>query len=86
MTTWKKLLEQEIAHREEKFTDLVSITLTDTELITEFSNVYGSSSNAAPFTAWSLNTVYFSVNYDGLKSVKSVPRNPSDKPTYHVVG
>jgi hypothetical protein len=85
MSTWREMLEEAMKDRGELFTDLVSSTLSDAEMDKEFDSGYGSA-NGEPFTAWSENTVYFPVCYDGQEWVGFVSRNPDGKPTWHQGG
>ena len=85
MDTWRKLLEAAMFYHHETLADLVAITLTDEELNKEFDGGYGSP-EGKPFTAWTANTVYFPIQYDGAESVGSVARHPDGKPTEHQGG
>jgi hypothetical protein len=83
MTTWKTELEEELSKCKEAFTDIISITLTNTELNTPFDGDYGRL-RGKPFTAWTKTRVYFPVNYDGSEFVGSASRNPDGLPTAHI--
>ena len=85
MATWKELLEETMQLRGETLADLVACTLTDAEMAAEFDDGYGGS-EGLPFTAWTANTVYFPIVYDGAEWVGSVSRNPDGKPTSHQGG
>jgi len=82
METWKELLEDEMQERGETLADLVANTLTDADMVQEFDAGYGAA-EGRPFTAWTANTVYFPVQYDGAEKVGSVSRHPDGKPTKH---
>lgn len=84
-TTWRLLLIQAMEERGESMADLVSITLADEQLDKRFNDGYGGS-EGDPFTAWTANTVYFPIVYDGAEWVGSVSRNPDGKPTAHQGG
>lgn len=85
MTTWKVELTQALSIAGETFDDIESITLDEAELNQEFDCGYGTS-EGFPFTAWTKNTVYFPVVYDGAEWVGHVSRNPDGKPTDHQGG
>lgn len=82
---WRLLLTEAMQDRGESMADLVSITLTDEQLDKRFDDGYGGS-EGEPFTAWTANTVYFPIVYDGAEWVGSVSRNPDGKPTRHQGG
>ena len=84
-TTWRELITEELKSKGEKFTDLVSNTLTDVELDTKFDSGYGGT-EGLPFTAWTENRVYFPICYDGAEWVGSAPRNPSPEKCEHQGG
>lgn len=84
-TTWRALIKQEMQERCESFNDVVSCTLSDDELDTEFYDGFGVS-NGKPFTLWTSGAVYFPVVYDGSEWVRSASRNPDGKPTHHIGG
>ncbi len=85
MTTWRKSITASLAENGETWGDLVSITLTEAQLDTEFHDGYGSA-EGEPFTAWTLAHVYFPIQYDGAEWCGSVARNPDGKPTPHQGG
>ena len=85
ITTWKKLIGSELAKHGESFADIVSITLSEDELLKEFDSGYGSVAGKA-FTAWTHNRVYFPTAYDGAEWVRSVSRSPDGWPTPHIGG
>lgn len=85
MATWKELLEAEMEVRNETLADLEANTLTKAEMEKDFDSGFGGI-EGAPFTAWSANTVYFPVKYDGAEWVGSVSRNPDGEPTQHQGG
>lgn len=82
MTTWGKLLEKAMLERGETLADLEANTLTTADMQVEFDAGYGAP-EGAPFTAWSTNTVYFPLEYDGAERVGSVSRHPDGKATEH---
>lgn len=82
MANWKNLLEEAMELRGETLDNLESITLTDAEMEQEFNNDFGCV-EGVPFTAWTKNTVYFPLEYDGFETVGSVSRQPDGKPTEH---
>lgn len=82
MTTWRKLLALEMACHNESMADVISCTLTDSELDVLFDDDYGLT-EGIPFTVWTEKRVYFPVEYDGCEHVKSVSRNPDSIPTIH---
>ena len=84
-TTWRLLLAEAMEGRGESMADLVSITLSDEQLDKRFDDGYGGN-EGEPFTAWTANTVYFPIVYDGAEWVGSVSRNPDGKPTKHQGG
>lgn len=83
--TWRKLIYQELA----RYNDGKQVVGWATEglfnLDAEFNNDFGND-NGASFTMWTLTRVYFPVIYDGLVSVKSVPRNPCVEVTAPIGG
>ncbi len=76
MTTWRKELDSILTPQ--TTSDLVSCTLTKSELDKEFDSDFGGS-NGQPFTAWTSTTVYFPIVYDGSEWVGDAPRNPTKK-------
>ena len=85
VTSWAKLLREEFEKNGDDFTDTgvdELCTLTDDELNERFAEGYGVF-GGKPFVAWGKNFVYFSVTYDGSRSVGSVPRNPTEGFTAH---
>lgn len=84
-TTWRKGLVKALERNGEKFSDIVSSTLTEEELDKEFDPGYGGT-EGVPFTVWTDRFVYFPAQYDGSEWVDCVSRNPNGKPTEHVGG
>ena len=85
MTTWRKMILEEMKDHEDSWDSLVSYTLTDKELDAVFDSGYGGE-EGHPFTAWTETRVYFPVCYDGAEWCASVPRNPNGHPTHHIGG
>lgn len=83
MTTWRTLIQREMADRDEAFSDVVSTTLTDSDLDREFSDDYGGT-EGLPFTLWTEKRVYFPVCYDGAEWCGSAPRQPCSEVTEHM--
>lgn len=83
MTTWRKLIQREMAHHGETFDIVVdSVSAVDNWLDIEFDNSYGIAQGPA-FTLWTEKRVYFPCDYDGSEFVFSVPRNPNNEITFH---
>jgi hypothetical protein len=82
MSTWKKLITEQLERQGEGWDDIVSITLTEDELNKEFDDSFGCV-EGKPFTAWTARRVYFPVTYDGSEWVDSVSRDPDGQPTQH---
>ena len=72
---WYDLICMEMQERDEKFEDIICSSLSDAEWHKKFGSWDGIT--AKPFLAWTQNRVYFSVEYDSMYGVESVPRNPS---------
>lgn len=98
MTTWRVLIDEEMAEHGESWDDVVHVALGRMErrawmscepptpsLDTVFDDGYGIP-EGCPFTLWTHKRVYFPVCHDGAESVGSVPRNPCDQATDHVGG
>lgn len=85
-TTWRKMIEEEMASNDDREIGQFVCTLTNEELDIEFDNGYGGI-EGAPFTAWTDDYVYFPLVYDGSESCGSVARNPDKMdPTWHQGG
>jgi hypothetical protein len=84
-TNWRTMIGANMAEHGESPDDIVSCTLTDTELDETFDNGFGGS-EGKPFTLWTKKRVYFPVVYDGAEWVASVSRRPNGKATPHVGG
>lgn len=82
MTTWRKLIAEEMAYHGDTF---VAWTLTDDEADRQFYDGHGLA-EGAPFTAWGEKRVYFPLVYDGAESVGSAPRDPCEEETEHLGG
>lgn len=91
-TTWRKEILAAMSLREyewenegtgETWDDIISCTLTDAELDTEFDSSFGHT-NGIPFTVWTKDYVYFPHEYDGAEDVAFVARNPNGKATNHI--
>lgn len=85
MTTWRKLLSEELELNNESWSDIVSSTLTDEQLDKDFDDGFGGTEGDS-FTVWTTNRVYFPRCYDGAEGVAWVARNPDGKPTDHIGG
>jgi len=81
-TCWAELIASAMKDRGETLADIVSTTLSESEMQDRFYAGYGCH-EGLPFTAWTANTVYFPVVYDGAEWAGSVARNPDGKPTDH---
>lgn len=81
MTTWHKLISEELENQGERWDDVVFCTLKHPHK--QFDAGYGSS-EGTPFTLWTKKRVYFPVVYDGAEWVGSVPRHPCDEETIHI--
>ena len=90
MTTWRKLITEEMTKHGDSFDNLAGLALgitekwdydTDEDIVTpgsldtEFDSGFGSA-EGCPFTFWTYTRVYFPVVYDGAEWVGSVPRYP----------
>ena len=82
MANWKTLIDEAMESVGETLDDLVSNTLTESEMEEEFSNGFGRV-YSKPFTAWSEKTVYFPICYDGMTWAGSVSRHPDGLSTEH---
>lgn len=83
MATWQKLLTKALSLHGESWQDLVSTTLTSSELNSEFDEGFGEPEGCS-FTAWTLKRVYFPAANDGAEWVASAPRNPCQEKTKHI--
>lgn len=79
MTTWRKLIYEVLEEIKEP---IISTTLSESELDTEFDPSYGLY-EGTPFTAWTENWVLFPIGYDGAEWVGCVPRHPNGFKTEH---
>ena len=80
MTTWRKEFEGIGVDA-----STLTITPSDLDLDKEFDCGYGGV-EGKPFTAWSDDTVYFPLCYDGAEWIGSAPRNPCEKALGHQGG
>jgi hypothetical protein len=86
-STWRELITEELKCRGESWADLVAITLSEEELEQEFLDQTWWGLFGKPFTAWSVNYVYFPVGTEDCREyVSSVPRNPNGEKTAHIGG
>lgn len=85
MICWRTMIVEEMELHGENWDNVVSCTLSDEELDTQFDDGYGGS-EGAPFTLWTEKRVYFPCVYDGSEWVGSVSRKPDGKPTRHIGG
>ncbi len=86
MTTWRKLIEQELSKNKESWKDVLTTSPKDHKWLDYYFDDDFGSIEGEPFTIWTKNKVYFPVCYDGSEWVGSVSRNPDDKPTDHIGG
>lgn len=77
------MLEDELTANGETMADIVSNTMSDAEMDTEFYAGYGSA-EGCNFTVWTERSVYFPLEYDGAEAVGRVSRHPDGKPTAHL--
>jgi len=84
LTSWKKLIVEEMKSCGDTWDNFVGTTLT-TGMNKKFYAGHGKE-EGEPFTLWTKDRVYFPVCYDGEESVGSVPRNPCDEVTFHIGG
>ena len=85
MSTWKAMLQSAMQERGETLADIQANTLSEADMLIEFDCGFGGT-EGVPFTAWTANTVYFPICYDGAEWVGSVSRHPDGKPTEHQGG
>jgi len=85
MSTWKQMLEDAMNCHGETLTDPEANTMTEDDMVKEFDSGFGGI-EGVPFTAWSVNTAYFPICYDGAEWVGSVARHPDGKPSPHQGG
>jgi len=84
MTTWKEEIEI-CFDNDDNWNNVISCTLSEEELNTEFDDDYGGT-EGIPFTLWTKKYVYFPICYDGSEWVARVSRNPDGKPSGHFGG
>lgn len=84
-STWRELIEAEMAVHGETWADVVRCSLDDAGLDRSFDCGYGIT-HGEPFTLWTTARVYFPAQYDGAEWVASVPREPCDEVSHHVGG
>ena len=70
MTSWKKLILEEMKFHGETFDDVVRSTLSNEEMDVEFKYPLGE------MQLWTHGQVYYSFESDGYYYVDSMPRNP----------
>lgn len=83
--SWYELLSKALKENGENWQDVVSHTLSDSDLHLPFDTGFGGSYGKS-FTLWTRNRAYFPAVYDGLEWVESVSRHPDGAPTRHVGG
>jgi hypothetical protein len=83
MTTWHRLISDEMIKHGEGWGDVESMTLTQPELVVPINEFI---EFGKPFTLWTDKRVYFPWCYDGTEGVASVSRNPDGIPTKHIGG
>lgn len=79
-STWRLLLEDAVSSTEYPGATVLSTNMKRADFDRPFENGYGSdpSKDVGHLMAWTTDNVYFSHDYDGLKTVRSVPRNPPE--------
>lgn len=82
-TTWRKLISNEMVQNGDLWENVVSCTLSDSDLDKAFDAGYGLV-EGQPFTIWTRTHVYFPASHGGAEWATSVSRNPDGKPTDHV--
>lgn len=80
---WKGLIENHFTKTFESWKDVVSSTLSDTEIASPFGGTNEISAGKY-FILWTKNRVYFPSNYGEMEWVESVPRNPTPNETEHL--
>lgn len=87
MTTWRKLILEEMEERGESFDDVVEAVADaqDGWLDVEFFDGYGGAEGCS-FSLWTEKRVYFPICYDGAEWAGSVPRNPCKEASTHQGG
>lgn len=84
MSNWRSKLIEQLKENNETFDDIIhQVSNNENWLDEEFNDDYGLP-HGSLFTVWTMNRVYFPCVYDGYEYVDSVPRNPVDKPIYHI--
>ncbi len=83
MATWRDLITKEMTLAGESWADVVSMTLTQAQLDTEFNDGLGCP-EGIPFALWTHDRVYFPGQTEGAEYVGSASRNPDGKPIQHV--
>ena len=85
MTTWRALFDDEMFRRGDQWTNVESMTLSESDLDADVDDSFGSGP-CLWFTVWTRSRVYFPRDYDGQTSAESVSRHPDGKPTAPVGG
>ena len=85
MKSWKEMIEKEMQENNDIWSNVISCTLSEKELIKEFHEGFGLV-EGEPFTVWTETRVYFPVCYDGNEWCGSVSRYPDGIATNHMGG
>jgi hypothetical protein len=85
MATWRELIAKEMNRAGETWADVVSMTLSQPELDSEFDDGIGSDPpTGISFALWTHGRVYFPVKAEWGECVGSASRHPDGKPIEHV--
>ncbi len=85
MVTWRELIAKEMNRVGETWSDVTSMTLSQSELDSNFDDGVGSDPPIGiPFALWTHSRVYFPVKVDWGEYVGSASRHPDGKPIKHV--
>lgn len=83
MITWREEINIEMGYNGDTWNNVISCTLNDAELDTEFDAGYGAI-EGKPFAVYTHDFIYFPKEYDGSEYCVSVPRNPTGLPLAHI--
>lgn len=84
--SWRELISDAMDEHGDTWDDVVSSTLSDSDLDAGFDPNHGTFAQGRSFTLWTAKRVYFPAGYDGSEWAESVSREPDGKPTKHVGG